>query len=40
MMVDLIGAELARASDVGQLNARFLLYHYNLHEYVRLVPVM
>ena len=26
-MMDLIGAELTRASDVGQLDARFLPYH-------------
>ena len=39
-MVDLIGAELARASDVGRLDARFLPYHYDLREYVRLVSVM
>ena len=36
-MMDLIGAELTCASDIGQLYARFLLYHYDLHEYVRLV---
>ena len=35
-MMDLIGAELTRASDVGQLDARFLMYHYDLREYVRL----
>ena len=35
-MVDLIGAELTCASDVGQLDARFQAYHYDLREYVRL----
>ena len=35
-MMDLIGAELTCASDVGQLDARFLPYHYDLREYVRL----
>ena len=35
-MMDLIGAKLTCASDVGQLYARFLPYHYDLCEYVRL----
>ena len=30
-MMDLIGAELTCASDVGQLDASFLRYHYDLH---------
>ena len=34
--MDLIGARLNCASDVGQLDARFLLYDNGLHEYVRL----
>ena len=38
--MDLIGAELTRASDVGLLDARFLPYHYDLSEYVCLVHVM
>ena len=36
-MMDLIGAELTCASDVGQLGARFLPYHCDLREYLRLV---
>jgi hypothetical protein len=35
-MMDLIGAKVTCASDVGQLDARFLPYHYDLREYVRL----
>ena len=35
-MMDVNGAELTCASDVGQLDARFLPYHYDLREYVRL----
>ena len=35
-MMDLIGAKVTCAGDVGQLDARFLLYHYDLREYVRL----
>ena len=35
-MMNLIGAKVTCASDVGQLDARFLPYHYDLREYVRL----
>ena len=35
-LMDLIGAKVTCASDVGQLDARFLPYHYDLREYVRL----
>ena len=35
-MMDLICAELTCASNVGQLDARFLPYHCELREYVRL----
>ena len=35
-MMGLIAAKLTCASDVGPLDARFLPYHYDLREYVRL----
>ena len=34
--MDLIGAKLTCASDIGQLDARFLPCHNGLREYVRL----
>ena len=35
-MIDLIGAKVTCACDVGQLESRFLPYHYDLREYVHL----
>ena len=35
-MMDMYGTELTCASDVGQLDVRFLPYHCDLHEYVGL----